>query len=279
MSSLENQIVAVTGQRRAEEMSELIRRLGGVSYIAPTVNLRFEEALGEADRLAQEIIGGVDWAVFYTGVGVRALFSAAERLGRLDDFLNRLETSHVLSRGRKTLRALRDWNRAPDIQASPGTTEGVIAALSRENLAGRIVFVQTAGEIPPALEEAILDKGGLLRHGTPYFFHPPEDPAAVPGLIKKLISGEIGIIPFTSPPAVHNLLSAADEEGKADELVQALNEKTLTASIGPVTTEALRVYGVTPAIESESQKMGGLMQDIARRVSAGEGAASLEGKT
>ena len=93
----------------------------------------------------------------------------------------------------------------------------------------------------------------------------------MPDLIKKLISGEIDIIPFTSPPAVHNLLSAADEEGKADALAQALNEKTLTASIGP--TAALRAYGIEPALESKSQKMGGLMQDIAQRVSAGNGAA------
>ncbi|MDA0999514.1 MAG: uroporphyrinogen-III synthase, partial [bacterium] len=129
------------------------------------------------------------------------------------------------------------------------------------------------GEIPSVLKETILQKGGLLRHGTPYAFHPPENPAAVPDLIKKLISGEIDIIPFTSPPAVHNLLSAADEEGKADALAQALNEKTLTASIGPVTTAALRAYGIEPALESKSQKMGGLMQDIAQRVSAGNGAA------
>ncbi|MEE9274944.1 MAG: uroporphyrinogen-III synthase [bacterium] len=263
MPGLEGRVVAVTGQRRAREMEEMIRRLGGVPYIAPTVNLHFEESREEAERLAREILEGVDWAVFYTGVGVRALFEAAERTGAAGPFLRRLEEARVLSRGRKSLRALRECGRPPDVEADPATTEGVIAALGEADLNGGAVLVQTPGALPSGLREAVEGGGARFRFGSPYTFSPPEDPDAVPGLIRELTGGGIDAATFTSPPAVNNLFAAADELGDADGLVRALSGPVLTASIGPVTSAALREQGVEPALESESQKFGGLLQDVA----------------
>ncbi|MDP6367468.1 MAG: uroporphyrinogen-III synthase [Nitrospinota bacterium] len=104
MPSLDGRIIVITGQRRAGEMSELVRRLGGEPYIASTVSLRFEDSAQEAERLAKEVIEGVDWAVFYTGVGVRALFDAAESGGCAGAYLESLKAAKVLSRGRKALR-------------------------------------------------------------------------------------------------------------------------------------------------------------------------------
>ena len=63
---------------------------------------------------------------------------------------------------------------------------------------------------------------------------------------------------------MNNLFIAADESGQADELAAALNKRVITASIGPVTSAAIRENGIEPALEAESQRMGGLLQDLSR---------------
>ena len=77
-------------KRRAEEMAEMVRRLGGNPYVASTVKLQFEEATEDAKHLATAILNGLDIAVFYTGVGVRAIFNSAEELNALDSFRKQL---------------------------------------------------------------------------------------------------------------------------------------------------------------------------------------------
>ncbi len=275
MPSLDGRIVAITGQRRAEEMAEMIRRLGGVPYVATTVNLRFRESREEAERLAKAILEGVDWAVFYTGVGVRAIFEAAERLGEPALFLKRLESVRVLSRGEKARRALRENGRPPDLRAAPATTEGVIDALLKGGITESTIFVQTPGPMPEALPVALNASRARLIYGSPYRFLPPGDPNAVRRLIRALIEREIDVITFTSPPAVNNLFLAADDLGQADDLTRALNERVFTASVGPVTSGAIRDHGVGPALEADSQRMGGLLQDLAQALSPEkEGAGS-----
>jgi uroporphyrinogen-III synthase len=263
LPDLGGRTIAITGQRRADEMAELVRRLGGNPYIAPTVSLRTEESGPEAERLAGALLEGVDWAVFYTGIGVRSIFEAAGRLNQADALLEKLKLAKVLSRGRKSLRALREINRPPDFTAKPSTTSGVIDVLLKATLKDSRVFIQTPGEIPEALQEA-LPPSGVLIHGSPYRILPAEDPEAVSRLIKDLLEGAIDVITFTSPPAVNNLFIAADEAGQADELAEALSKRLITASIGPVTSVAIRENGVEPALEAESQRMGGLIQDLSK---------------
>jgi uroporphyrinogen-III synthase len=268
MSLLGGKTIAITGQRRAEEMAEMGRRLRGRPYVATTVNLHFEEAIEEAERLVTSILDGVDFAVFYTGVGVRAIFNAAEKMGELDSLRKQLESAEVHSRGRKSLRALREKNRQPDHEANPATTVGVIKSLLQSELSGKRVLVQTPGPMPNNLQDAITGAGADLIHGSPYRFLPPEDPEKVIGLIRDLIEAKIDAITFTSPPAVNNLFLAADDLSQADDLTRALNERVFTASVGPVTSGAIRDHGVDPGLESESQRMGNLLQELAQVISS-----------
>ncbi len=278
MPRLKGRTIAITGQRRATEMAEMVRRLGGEPYVASTVNLGFEDSEDEAGRLAGVILGGVDWAVFYTGIGVQAIFKAAEKNGGRDSFQASLKSARVLSRGWKSLRALRENGSPPDHEADPATTEGVIDVLRQADLTGKRVFVQAPGAMPGELEKELSASGAELIHGTPYRFLPPEDPEKVASLIRDLIEGGIDAIAFTSPAAVSNLFLAADETGRAEDLTRALNGHVFTASIGPVTSTAIRDQGVEPALEPENQRMGGLLLDLAEALSSKERLAGNNSK-
>ncbi len=106
--------------------------------------------------------------------------------------------------------------------------------------------------------------------GSPYRILPPENPEAVPRLIGDLIEERIDVVTFTSPPAVNNLFIAADELGRAEDLAAALNERLITASVGPAASAAIRGNGIEPALETESQRMGNLVWELAEVFSSGE---------
>jgi uroporphyrinogen-III synthase len=109
-----------------------------------------------------------------------------------------------------------------------------------------------------------------LVHGSPYRFLPPEDPEAVTRLIGDLIEERIDAVTFTSPPAVNNLFIAAIELGQAEDLAAALNERLITASVGPAASAAIRGNGIEPALETGSQRMGNLVRELAEVFSSGE---------
>jgi uroporphyrinogen-III synthase len=57
---------------------------------------------------------------------------------------------------------------------------------------------------------------------------------------------------------VYNLFTVAESSGRADALRAGLN-RTLVASVGPVSSAALTKFGVTVGLESSPPKLGPLI--------------------
>src|SRR5947209_16269160 len=100
MSSLKGVRVALLEARMSGELSDLVRRFGGVPYCAPAVREvpRLEQVPGLIDALTQ---GHFSLVVFLTGAGVLALLREAERLGRLEEALTALRATTIVCRGPK----------------------------------------------------------------------------------------------------------------------------------------------------------------------------------
>ena len=69
---------------------------------------------------------------------------------------------------------------------------------------------------------------------------------------------------FTSSSQLDNLFRVAAEIG-GDALRETLRRKTVVASIGPVTTEALQGHGIEPDLHPEHPKMGHLLAAVTER--------------
>jgi uroporphyrinogen-III synthase len=63
---------------------------------------------------------------------------------------------------------------------------------------------------------------------------------------------------------VHHLFRLADEMGQHAEVISGLR-RAIVGSIGPVTSETLRDYGITPNLEPSHPKMGFLVKETAER--------------
>ena len=69
----------------------------------------------------------------------------------------------------------------------------------------------------------------------------------------------------TSRAQIESVVHVAGEMGLVDDFRAALRDRTMVASIGPVTSEALEANGVEPDVLPEHPKMGHLVAEAARR--------------
>ena len=113
--SLSNLKIAITASRRAGELAQVIKSLGGRPYIAPTTGIRREEnILLEVSRfieLAKE--NGPDFVVFMTGPSVYSLIDLSSELGKRELLLNMLRNTMLIARSPKTQMSLFNFGLRP----------------------------------------------------------------------------------------------------------------------------------------------------------------------
>jgi len=68
-------------------------------------------------------------------------------------------------------------------------------------------------------------------------------------------------VTVTNAAQVYNLFTVAERLGRAEALRDALN-RTLVASVGPVSTDALKKFGVGIGLEASPPKLGPLMSAL-----------------
>ena len=252
--------IAVLESRFGEHLCALLEKEGGVAIRAP--------ALAEEPDLDPEAIRSMieGWtthpirlAIFQTGVGTRALFEAADRLGRDKQLLELLAGCLVAVRGPKPTAILRGRNVRIDISASePYTTVEVLVAIRNVELSGERVLVQRYGESNLGLEEALEARGAKVIEVPTYRWALPHDLGPLLRLLDALERGEVDAAVFTSASQVRNLFAVAAQRSGAAQLLRSLNS-ILVASIGPVCSDALAAAGVRVSLEASPPKLGPLV--------------------
>jgi uroporphyrinogen-III synthase len=150
----------------------------------------------------------------------------------------------IYTRGPKPVRALREVGLAADVPADEPTTEGVIAALQRHDLAGRRVGVQLYPDNPnERLLKFLKDAGAEPDPVLPYVYASEADDARVIAVIAEMAAGQIDAIAFTSAPQVRRLRDVARAFNREAELRQGF-ERITVAAVGPIVAAELDALGV-----------------------------------
>jgi uroporphyrinogen-III synthase len=263
MSSLNGIRVALPEARMSGELSDLVRRFGGVPYSAQAV--REMPRLEQVPALIDALSGGrFSLVVFLTGAGVMALMREAERLGRLEEAVTALRAATIACRGPKPSAALNRYNVPVHIKAiEPYTTTELLDGLSGENLSAKGVALVHYGEPNHVLANGLMARGARLEEWCLYEWMLPEDIGPLAALVDHVIDRRVDAIAFTSQIQCRNLVRLASDAGKSGELVSVLNDHTIVAAIGPVCAAALRAQGITPDVEPAHPKMGALIAALA----------------
>ena len=203
-------------------------------------------------------------AIFQTGVGTQALFSTTDALGVTETLLGLLAGCVVAARGPKPSAALRARRVRIDRSAKdPFTTAEVLESLRDISFRGDRVVVQRHGETNVELEKALLKAGAEIVEIPTYRWALPVDTAPMLRLLEALDRREIDATVFTNAAQVHNLFALAEQHGGNNSLAADLN-RTLIASIGPISTAALREHGVRISLEASPPKLGPLVAALDR---------------
>jgi uroporphyrinogen-III synthase len=255
--------IALLEARLGKELARLVAQKGGVPLHAPALAELPDldpAAIGELVRSLESRPARL--AIFQTGVGTRALFSATDALGLTPRFLAQLENAIVVARGPKPTGALRARGvRIDRAAAQPFTTHEVLAAIGEEPLERERVIVQRYGIANAELDRALASRGAEVVEIPTYRWSLPPDTAPLRELIGALERHEIDAAVFTNAEQARNLFAVARELGKAQALRAALNA-TLVASIGPVASAALREANVAVGVEAHPPKLGALISAL-----------------
>ncbi len=265
-ASLEGRVVAYVEARMQSEMGALVQRHGGVPFAAPVLQEVYNSDTPEVAGLIGDLCAGlVDIAVLQTGVGTRALFGAADKLGRGQELLAALDKVTVIARSPKPAAVLRRNKVRIDLMPpEPFTSEELIASLDGVEFTGREVAVQAYGGPNNLLTRTLRERGANVREVSLYSWGLPEDLTPVLELIRRIDAGKIDAVAFTSQPQVPNLLAIAAQSGLEDTLRGCLNsDGVAVASVGPVCTRRLLQNGLNVDVEPDHPHMGNMVMALA----------------
>jgi uroporphyrinogen-III synthase len=258
--------VAVFEARMAGTVAEMIARHGGIVLAAPALR---EIPLGEGPEVTAftETLtaGGFDVVIFETGVGVRYLAQAIDTMMPRETWIKALEKTQVVARGPKPTAALRELGARVDFQVpSPNTWHETLGLLDEQlPVEGLRVAVQEYGAPNAELVEGLALRGATVTQVRIYRWALPEDLDPLRAAIAEIALGRVGIALFTSSQQVEHFLSIAALDGREAEIRAAMAKHTVVGSIGPTTSETLRLHGLPVDIEPAHPKLGHLIAAIA----------------
>jgi uroporphyrinogen-III synthase len=240
--------IALVEHRELDRLGRLLEEQGAETLRCPLVAIADAPDPAPVQAWIERAIAApFDDLVLMTGEGLRRLRGAAERAALEPAFRDALARMRTITRGPKPARALREIGLGPGLRAAIPTTDGIIAALSQEDLSGRRVGVQLPPDALPRLADFLRQTGALPDPVVPYAYLPHADRRQIAGLIDEMRQGRVDAIAFTSAPQVARLFEAAAAGGAGDRLMTALR-RTPIAAIGPVVAGELQRHGLEPAI-------------------------------
>lgn len=256
--------------RRSQEMGLLIANNGGqATVVASTREVPSGPNAEESEFALGLIQGQFQVVIFMTGVGTRALAQAIEPSCSRERLVAALGKITVVARGPKPVAALREFGVPVTLRVpEPNTWREILQALDQNAetipLKGSHVAMQEHGVPSRELYAGLAERGAQVFPVPVYKWAPPQNTTPLREAIRDLALRKFDVVLFTSSVQVHHLFRFADEMGQHPEAVSGLR-RAVVGSIGPVTSETLREYGITPDLEPSHPKMGFLVKETAER--------------
>ena len=289
--SLSGITVAITSSRRASELASLVRKFGGVPYIAPTIGIRINNNTlsSECTKFIETIESEkMHFFVFMTGVGVFNLFQCVLKSNRLDNVIEKLHDTIVIARSNKPALELRKFGIATKFVPKMNTIGGIIDLIGKLDVKDKNVGILWHGEYVDAFKERLESLGSKVFEFSSYSYstnleqknaailkemgydYVAPSNEKIKRLIDDIVAGNIDTITFTSPPAVKEFFEFASRNNKIDLLIDKLNHNVLVVSVGPSTSAMIEKYRIKVDFVPHAYRMGTMVKELADYISSHE---------
>ena len=226
-------VVAITRPKdRAKKACEIVKELGGVPVLAPTLDL--EPVNTESLKNLVERKDDLDWIIFTSPTTIVSLNKF------YPDFIKTLSCKLAVI-GNKTGRLAEKNGMTVDLMPEDFTAEGLIEEFKKRGITDKVIGIPRTASARPVLPEELEKLGNKIILAEAYKSLFPMDEDAVKDLISKIENREIDAITFTSPLTVENFFEIVEDKQKIAKL---LSENLLTVCIGPITAKVLEKYDI-----------------------------------
>lgn len=254
--------VAITAQRRRQELATLLERHGARTVVAPALRLVLHADEGELRLATRRCIGGpLDVVVVTTGIGFRGWLAAAEGWGLAEALTDRLAQTTLLARGPKARGAIRAAGLVETWSPPSESNAEVLDHLLAGELRGRHIAVQLHGEPLTGFTSELRARGAHVFDVPVYRWAEPSALAPLRRLIGMVVAGRVDAVTFTSAPAVRRVLDLAEQSEQSEHLLAALRTRTVAACVGQVTATPLLERDV-PVVVPERGRLGALVRTV-----------------
>jgi uroporphyrinogen III methyltransferase/synthase len=227
-------IVVTRAREQASELARLLEERGAQVVEFPTIEIVPPESWESLDRILGAV-ASYHWLIFTSVNGVEAFF------GRLPGDARFLAGVKIAAVGDTTAAALHARGITPDLVPEKFMSSALLPLLAADQQGVRTAVIR-AEEGRDELPDELRRRGGHVDLGVAYRTRAVAgDPAAV---------AHADAITFTSASTVDNFFN----------LASAPNAKL--ASIGPMTSEALRRHGREPDVEAASASVQALCEAV-----------------
>jgi len=260
--------IAVTSNRRSEELVEALERRGAEVTHAPLLKLApldDEAVLVEQTKKLIEL--RPETVIISTAYGLRRWFDSAEAAGLGHELCQCLNSAKLYVRGAKAHGAVRALGFHATAVAKDGTTAGLLDQLANE-ITGQTVAVQLHADSDHGLQLALRELGAArVLKVEPYRWLDTSSEQHLSNLVEGICAAHFDAITFTSAPSVHALLAAARSHNRTAALIRSLSERVVVATVGPVTAAPLEAAGVTGTLVPERHRMGAMILQLVGHLS------------
>ncbi len=243
-------ILVTRPRRQSQPLADALRRLGATVVEAPAIAIEPPSDLRPLD----EALGGLaayDWVVFTSVNGVEAFFD------RLSEVLPRTPWSSrkLAAIGPATAKSLRERGFEAEVVPEKFVAEEVFRAIAgRGEVSGKRFLLPSADIAREALPDLLRASGAIVDVVVAYRTVAAEE--EMRGASELVERGEVDMVTFTSASTARSFFA---KTGRSTAL-----DRVRAASIGPITSNALRSLGVSPAVEAERFTTEGLIEAIVR---------------
>ncbi len=237
-------IVVTRTREQASALSRSLADLGADVLEFPTIRIVPRADTGPLD----EAIGAIesfDWLVFTSQNAVGIFF---ERLFALGRDVRCLKNVRIAAIGPATGREIEKRSLRPDLVPPEYVAEAVVSAMGAVGVAGARVLLPCAEEARDALPRGLSALGADVRRIPVYDTVRPAPPS---GEIMEAVR-TADIVTFTSSSTARNFFSIIGES------------RAMHASIGPITSAAVRETGHRVDIEASEYTIEGLVEALVR---------------
>jgi len=240
-------IVVTRAAAQANELSGRLRELGAEVIELPAIEIRPPSDFRPLDAAIARL-SGYDWLIFTSANGVRSFLDRVKTCG---GDLRGLR-ARICAIGPATRRALEAAHLKVDLMPSEYVAESLVQAFAGEDLTGRRILLPRAAGAREAAPAELRRRGAEVEVVEAYRSVPPED---LPSRARRIFGSGLkpDWVTFTSASTVKHLVEAAG--------ARAL-EGVRIASIGPITSAAVRRYGLEVTVEARQYTAEGLIEAI-----------------